>query len=377
MSIHVCKCTHNGREEWHLRYPGLSQEDAQRLADRINGGALSNVQPKGMPTNALAGAVCSVAEARGFVAFGAGVYRIQETQEPGLVVTFRRDGEQHYGIGDLAPEVDPTPIPADDIIVRLQFTSAAGLDSLEHHLRRIRAQHWPETAQAPAPADTRAVARVTVTDAGWAQLRVFDTVVRGEYGRDGFDILAALASEINSDATPCPTPVAWRYRPGVSWPWVLSDDGYEVSCKRDKGYQVEGLAVAQAPAPAHGPLTSEAILDLAEPMRHLLKGANDWALVREFGRAVERAALAAISSPAVQDGGRTPRVESEGYQQRLAQERQDAARYRFLRDADRSDPAIDFDKLLSLAMESMDAAIDEAMGREASSFDVPVQGSQP
>lgn len=54
--------------------------------------------------------------------------------------------------------------------------------------------------QALAPVDTKAVARVTVTDAGWAQLRVYGTVVRGEYGRDGFDILAALASEINSDA---------------------------------------------------------------------------------------------------------------------------------------------------------------------------------
>lgn len=39
----------------------------------------------------------------------------------------------------------------------------------------------------------------------------------------------------------------------------------------------------------------------------------------------------------------------------------DAARYRFLRDADRSDPAIDYETLLSLSMESMDAAIDAAM----------------
>lgn len=118
--------------------------------------APSDPKPEGMPTNALASAACSVAEARGFVAFGAGVYRIQETQEPGLVVTFRRDGEQHYGVGDLAPEVDTTPIQADDIIARLQFTSVAGLDSLEHHLRSIRAQHWPETAPSTAPAESPA-----------------------------------------------------------------------------------------------------------------------------------------------------------------------------------------------------------------------------
>lgn len=42
MSIHVCKCTHKGREEFHLRYPGMTEDEAQSLADRINGGALSN-----------------------------------------------------------------------------------------------------------------------------------------------------------------------------------------------------------------------------------------------------------------------------------------------------------------------------------------------
>ncbi|HEY8878257.1 MAG TPA: hypothetical protein VIN03_11875 [Roseateles sp.] len=51
----------------------------------------------------------------------------------------------------------------------------------------------PETAP-------KSVARVKVTEAGWAQLWVYGTLVRGEYGRGGFDILAALASEINSDA---------------------------------------------------------------------------------------------------------------------------------------------------------------------------------
>jgi hypothetical protein len=54
----------------------------------------------------------------------------------------------------------------------------------------------------------------------------------------------------------------------------------------------------------------------------------------------------------------------------------DAARYRFIRDADRSDEALDCGSLMELAMESMDAAIDEAMAREAASKP-PVQGSQP
>ena len=41
MSIHVCKCEHNGRVEYHLRYPGMTEAAALELADEINGGALS------------------------------------------------------------------------------------------------------------------------------------------------------------------------------------------------------------------------------------------------------------------------------------------------------------------------------------------------
>jgi len=40
MSLHVVKSEYNGHQEYHLRYPGMTKEAAQRLADRINGGAL-------------------------------------------------------------------------------------------------------------------------------------------------------------------------------------------------------------------------------------------------------------------------------------------------------------------------------------------------
>lgn len=53
MSIHVCKCIYNGREEYHLRYPGMTEAEAQDLADRINGGGL---QPK-QKTGGLADAI--------------------------------------------------------------------------------------------------------------------------------------------------------------------------------------------------------------------------------------------------------------------------------------------------------------------------------
>ena len=36
MSIHVCKCSHNGRDEYHLRYPGMTEKEALELADKIN-----------------------------------------------------------------------------------------------------------------------------------------------------------------------------------------------------------------------------------------------------------------------------------------------------------------------------------------------------
>ncbi len=43
MSVHVCFSD----GEYHLRYPGMSQEEAQELADRINAGGLldPNQQP--------------------------------------------------------------------------------------------------------------------------------------------------------------------------------------------------------------------------------------------------------------------------------------------------------------------------------------------
>ena len=44
MSIHVCSCMHHGVGEWHLRYPGMSQEAAQGIADKINSGMLDGKQ---------------------------------------------------------------------------------------------------------------------------------------------------------------------------------------------------------------------------------------------------------------------------------------------------------------------------------------------
>jgi len=40
MSIHVCKCKHKGKVEYHLRYPGMTEQQAQELANDINAGCL-------------------------------------------------------------------------------------------------------------------------------------------------------------------------------------------------------------------------------------------------------------------------------------------------------------------------------------------------
>ena len=42
MSIHVVKCVHRGNVEYHLRYPGMTEEQAQAIADQINGGVLDS-----------------------------------------------------------------------------------------------------------------------------------------------------------------------------------------------------------------------------------------------------------------------------------------------------------------------------------------------
>ena len=40
MSIHVCKCIHNGTEEFHLRMPGVPESRAEAIASLINSGKL-------------------------------------------------------------------------------------------------------------------------------------------------------------------------------------------------------------------------------------------------------------------------------------------------------------------------------------------------
>ena len=59
-------------------------------------------------------------------------------------------------------------------------------------------------------------------------------------------------------------PVAWRYKPMIGSSWSLSDDGYYISCKRDKGYIVDSLYTAP---PQRKPLTEKEMYIVEEEAR--------------------------------------------------------------------------------------------------------------
>jgi hypothetical protein len=75
-------------------------------------------------------------------------------------------------------------------------------------------------------------------------------------------------------------PVAWRYKPMIGSPWSLSDDGYYVSCKRDKSYIVEPL-YAHPPRREWQSLSEEEIQSIHDTY-HKRMGPQ------EFARAIEQ-----------------------------------------------------------------------------------------
>lgn len=150
----------------------LTPMEAAKLRSALN----EHAAPSPTPAPEVP-ALPAVAEARGFVAFGAGVYRVCQTVEPGLVVTFRRPGEEDRAVGERNAAPDLTPIPPEEIIVRLEFRNVSGLDSLEDHLREIRQQHWPESVpnllvDAMAHANANAWAVTKEWARGWNDARL-------------------------------------------------------------------------------------------------------------------------------------------------------------------------------------------------------------
>lgn len=41
MSMHVCTCSYVGKIEYHIRYPGLTEREAQEIANALNSDAIT------------------------------------------------------------------------------------------------------------------------------------------------------------------------------------------------------------------------------------------------------------------------------------------------------------------------------------------------
>jgi len=109
-------------------------------------------------------------ECRGYAALGTGNYTINHSRagEPAeLVICFAteadKSGNRQVGESRDNPP-DAPPIPAEDMVIRIAFTSERGLFALEDQLAWVRKVHFP--ASAPALA-----ARVAELDAEVARLR--------------------------------------------------------------------------------------------------------------------------------------------------------------------------------------------------------------
>jgi hypothetical protein len=77
-------------------------------------------------------------------------------------------------------------------------------------------------------------------------------------------------------------PVAWRYKGMMGMPWSLSDDGYHVSCKRDKRYIIEPLYT-------HPPRQWQSLTDTDIGMLYVKWDATPGVSLADFARDVEAA----------------------------------------------------------------------------------------
>lgn len=275
------------------------------------------------------------------------------------------------------------PAPAEDQPQHCQGANCRkGRGSSEHSAECIAeaaaSQGWAESA--PAEGDLDSIIY---------KCRTATAVEAREYLRTA---LAALASKVQPKGTALPAGWVLRDRSDLEPGWIdIEGPGHpRVNIGPNPtsagpaalGALARALLATQAPAPAQSPM----VLVPRKPTPKMID-AGRWSEPHEESSRYRDvsdeevamvwddmlAAAPGVASPAVAD--RTPRVESEGYKQRLAQDRLDAARYRFIRDADRCDSFITHDELVSLSMDSLDRAIDTAMKQAAAQPLPPVQGS--
>jgi hypothetical protein len=137
-----------------------------------------------------------------------------------------------------------------------------------HRITKESAHYWAERAkmaeakvaalaQEEQPADAEAALRLALAQRDWA----FKQLMAQEHQEPAVRVVktgATLRMDLREGVLALPDgehelytapprreqeqgPVAWRYKGMMGMPWSLSDDGYYVSCKRDKGYTVEPL----------------------------------------------------------------------------------------------------------------------------------------
>lgn len=93
---------------------------------------------------------------RGYAHLGIGAYVLNNSnvQEPAeLIISIATEGEKAgRAVGEDRANPEGHVLQPEDMVVRLRFENAAGLDALEKQLRFLREEHFQGTAPPAAPA---------------------------------------------------------------------------------------------------------------------------------------------------------------------------------------------------------------------------------
>jgi len=173
-----------------------------------------------------------------------------------------------------------------------------------------------------------------------------------------------------------PSPQADRQRVPDGWQLVPVDPTWDMQMAASSNYReprdghytarmdcaaeaYRAMLAAAPEAPAQASAVDERAIDAAArkiaecmdyPWEHMPEKGRS--TMRDHAKAVLDAARAAAEAPA----------QASAVDER---DRKDAERYRFIRNADRSDPHLPYQALMAYACESFDEAIDDAMEEEA------------
>ena len=117
------------------------------------------------------------APARGYAALGTGQYAINHSRagypaELCISLASDEDKSGNRQVGESRDNPPDSEIRAEDMLIRIAFTSERGLFALEDQLAWVRRVHFPESAPAPEPVARYSASPDAVRDA----LRLFDYI---------------------------------------------------------------------------------------------------------------------------------------------------------------------------------------------------------